>query len=156
MDTNEAPKNKASETKESSRADLVLSKGQVAATARVADPQVKPKGQYKKRRTFSAAYKQRILAAYEACETVQERGKLLRGEGLYHSRICAWRDQQAAGKLSSSRKAKGEKRSDHLARENERLKKQLAQAQAIIDIQKKVSELLGTPIHSLEKNERES
>jgi transposase len=44
-------------------------------------------------------------------------------------------------------------RTDHMAREIEQLKKKLAQAQAIIDLQKKVSELLGTHILSHDSSE---
>jgi hypothetical protein len=55
------------------------------------------------RRTFTAAYKARILAAFNALpEGSTERGALLRQERLYHSHIEHWRKQQDAGTLPSS------------------------------------------------------
>lgn len=111
----------------------------------VADPQVKPKKNNALRRSFDPGYKSRILAAYDACSNVAERGALLRREGLYHSCIIAWRKQQAKGKLKA--KASGNTpRMDHLLHENAQLKKKLAQAEAILELQKKVSELLGNHI----------
>ena len=55
-----------------------------------------------KRRTFTAAYKARILAAFDALpEGSPERGALLRKERLYHSHLEDWRRQQAAGCVHS-------------------------------------------------------
>jgi hypothetical protein len=117
------------------------------------DTQVKPKRSYAPRRRFDAAYKQRILLAYNACSNAAERGALLRREGLYHARIAAWRNDLAGDKLNNKRQASAKLRTDHLVREVEQLKKKLAQAEAIIDLQKKVSELLGTHILPHESNE---
>ncbi|HEY4831171.1 MAG TPA: hypothetical protein VIH61_01225 [Waddliaceae bacterium] len=117
------------------------------------DTQVKPKRSYAPRRRFDAAYKQRILLAYNACSNAAERGALLRKEGLYHARIAAWRNDLAEDKLNNKRQAFTKLRTDHLVREVEQLKKKLAQAEAIIDLQKKVSELLGTHILPHESNE---
>lgn len=110
------------------------------------DSQVKVRRHYSPRRSFDTAYKLRVLSAYDACETIAERGALLRKEGLYHSRISAWKQQLNNSKLNSGRKKLKALRTDHLIRENEQLKKKLAQAEAIIDLQKKVSELLGRHI----------
>ena len=110
------------------------------------DPQVKPKKHYSTRRSFDTAYKLRVLAAFDACESAVERGALLRKEGLYHSRITAWKQQFGNSKLTSEKKKSKTLRTDHLVRENAQLKKKLAQAEAIIDLQKKVSELLGKHI----------
>jgi len=53
-----------------------------------------------KRRTFTAAYKARILAAFDALpEGSPERGELLRRERLYHSHLEHWRGQQEKGTL---------------------------------------------------------
>jgi hypothetical protein len=57
------------------------------------DTQVKSKRPYAPRRRFDASYKQRILAAYNTCQSAAERGALLRREGLYHARIAAWRTE---------------------------------------------------------------
>ena len=52
------------------------------------------------RRKFTTEYKLKFLAAYEACDNSLARGELLRKEGLYQSRITAWRQQRDAGKFS--------------------------------------------------------
>ncbi len=114
------------------------------------DPQVKAVS--KSRRTFSKAYKLKILVAYDACCNQSERGALLRREGLYYSRIADWRKKFGAN-AEDKKSAVRTQRTDHLVREVEQLKKKLAQAQAVIDLQKKVSELLGTHILSHENNE---
>ena len=120
------------------------------------DPQVKPKKQYAPRRLFDTAYKTRILAAYAACSDATARGALLRREGLYYARIAAWRHQQANGKTNVVKGKKNAERIDHLIRENEQLKKKMAQVEAIVDLQKKVSELLGMQILSHENSEVKS
>jgi transposase len=80
-----------------------------------------------KRRTFTAAYKARILAAYDALpEGSPERGALMRKERLYHSHIEHWRKQQGNGRLSASTgKPKKDAASEELTRlraENKKLK----------------------------------
>ena len=124
---------------------------QVDADKSVApDPQVKATGT--PRRKFTNAYRLKILTAYDACSNASERGALLRRESIYSSRITAWRNQLGlndGGKKAIAKTA----RIDHMAREIEQLKKKLAQAQAVIDLQKKVSELLGTHILSHDSSE---
>jgi transposase len=114
------------------------------------DPQVKAAS--RTRRTFTKAYKLKILATYDACSNASERGALLRREGLYQTRITCWRKQFGSNEVVSKSATKTQ-RTDHLVREVEQLKKKLAQAQAVIDLQKKVSELLGTHILSHESSE---
>jgi transposase len=80
-----------------------------------------------KRRTFTKAYKARILAAYDALpDGSAERGALLRGERLYHSHIEHWRKQRDQGTLASSTgQPKRSAESEELARlraENRKLK----------------------------------
>ena len=120
------------------------------------DSQVKIRKDYSPRRSFNTAYKLRILSAYNNCESTSERGALLRKEGLYHSRIYAWKLQLENSKLNGKKQERDALRTDHLARENEQLKKKLAHAEAIIDLQKKISDLLGTHILPLEKSESKS
>jgi len=97
------------------------------------------------RRTFSAEYKQRIVAKADQCAH-GELGALLRREGLYHSQIAAWRKAVANGTLGTKKRGpvadpdRAEKR--RLERENERLRRKLADAEAIIDAQKKLAALL--------------
>lgn len=151
-------------TTNNNKNDLILTKVLEATspTARsteslVIDPQVKVPRKYKARRSYDTAYKLRILSAYDACENALERGALIRKEGLYHSRICAWKKQLENSKLGEQKKSsQAALRTDYLIRENEQLKKKLAQAEAIIDIQKKVSELLGMHILPHEYNEAKS
>ena len=114
------------------------------------DPEVLPSSS---RRRFTTAYKQRIVLEAEACRESGRIGALLRREGLYSSHLAAWRKQ-----LATAPKLRGRKPQDpalaaqlesnrKLAGENARLKRRLAQAEAIIDIQKKVSQLLGIPLN---------
>ena len=105
------------------------------------------------RRRFTAEYKLRILREADQCKGPGEVGALLRREGLYSSNLSAWRQQRdRGGLLARKRGRKGrsesEKRVEQLEHENARLRKQLEQAETIISVQKKVSELLGI---SLEK-----
>lgn len=105
------------------------------------------------RRKFTAEYKLRILAKADACETHGQVGALLRREGLYSSHLSRWRARQRAGALGAlSPKKRGpepdpvvpfKKRVSDLERENVSLRKELVQARTIIDVQKKVSGLLG-------------
>ncbi len=123
----------------------------------IEDPQVKTKKRYSPRRTFSAAHKLRILSAYNICETASERGAFLRREGLYYSSIATWKIELANGNLTGNKKRLNTTlRTDHLVKENEQLKKKLAKVEAIIEIQKKVSELLGMHILPQESNEEKS
>ena len=109
-----------------------------------------------KRRHFSAEYKLRILEEAEACRAPGEVGALLRREGLYSSQLTAWRQARREGSLQALAKARGPRgrRRDPVARENERLRQEnarlqrrLEQAQAILEIQKKASEILGIPLN---------
>ncbi len=102
-----------------------------------------------RRRKYSWAYKIRILAEAEQCQR-GEVGALLRREGLYSSMLSKWRQQKTAGKLdgpsgSQEQKVKDQtKELKRLRRENARLQAQLAQAEAIIEVQKKLSALLDS------------
>ncbi len=119
----------------------------------VTDPEVKQKRTYAPRRTYDNAYKARILATFDAFDNPKARSAFLRQEGLYYSRITAWKREQEMVKSKKSKQAKSQPRIDHLAREVAQLKKKLAQAEAIIALQKKVSELLGTHILPHESSE---
>jgi len=110
------------------------------------------------RRQFSAEYKLRILREADACKKHGELGQLLRREGLHSSHLSTWRRQQydlekyGAVVRSGSRRA-AELRVKQLERENARLKKKLERAEAIVQIQKKASELLGIPLSHLDSDE---
>jgi transposase len=119
------------------------------------DPQVNLRNKKAQRRTFSHAEKLRLLEAFETCENATARGEFLRKEGLYYVTISNWKKARALGQLTSNRKNKSDNSSkfEQLLRENERLKKKLSQANAVLELQKKVSELLGIHILPHENNE---
>jgi transposase-like protein len=108
------------------------------------DPQTVPQAE---RRHFSTEYKARILAEADACTERGQIGALLRREGLYSSHLDKWRKQRAQGQLGPQKRGrKADPQAAELARlrqENERLQARLQQAEAIIEVQKKLSELLG-------------
>ena len=113
------------------------------------DPEVVVKAQ---RRRFTAAYKQRILQEADAATQPGAVGALLRREGLYSSHLSTWRHQRAQGELQGLTPAKRGRHVDpqaaeivRLQRETDRLTAQLARAELIIEVQKKVSQLLGLP-----------
>ena len=115
----------------------------------IPDPEVVPKAE---RRRFTAEYKRRILQAADACAQPGEVGTLLRREGLYSSHLTTWRQQRQRGELHGLTPAKRGRKADpqaaeiaRLQRETERLKAQLARAELIIDVQKKLSQMLGLP-----------
>jgi transposase len=109
------------------------------------DPQVAQKAA---RRRFTAEYKRRIALEAESCQLPGEIGALLRREGLYSSVLQRWRRQLREESLSSSEKSNSKpspaQEVARLKRENERLKERLRQAELIIDVQKKVSEMMQT------------
>lgn len=117
------------------------------------------------RRRFSAAYKLKIVQEAERCIEHGQIGAMLRREGLYHSHLDKWRKLRDKGALHGlTAKKRGpkappvnlhEKQMKQLQRENARLQKKLAKAQAIIDFQKKVHALLGSPLPEMDEEERE-
>ena len=139
------------ERKEPIQADesLIISKGESEKSpqkTQAVEPQVKAvSGQKTVRRKFSRAEKLKIITVFDACVDALERGTFLRKNGLYYSSITKWRKELEGQKTSDSnvKKQKCMQENNQLQRENKRLKKQLAQAEAIIEIQKKVSELLS-------------
>ena len=121
------------------------------------DPEVPAKAV---RRRFTAEQKLRVLTLADACKEPGCLGKLLRREGLYASNLDTWRGQRDRGVLSAlAPKKRGRKESvrdplhaenEKLRRENERLTNRLRQAEIIIDVQKKISQILGIPLATLE------
>jgi len=113
------------------------------------------------RRRFTAEYKLHILTLADACREPGSLGALLRREGLYASNLKTWRQQRERGVLSAlTPKKRGRKESvrnplvaenEKLRRENERITKRLRQAEIIIDVQKKVSQILGIPLATPEE-----
>lgn len=104
------------------------------------------------RRRFTAAYKLQILEAAAACTKPGELGALLRREGLYSSHLSAWRAAARRGEVAGLAQRRGPKPTppDPNAKRIAALERQLAEATAraerlelIVELQKKVSQLLG-------------
>lgn len=124
------------------------------------DPEVPEKAA---RRRFTVEYKLQILRQAEVCGDGGGVGALLRREGLYSSHLTTWRRQRDAGILSGLRpKPRGRKanpihplevENEQLRKENSRLQKRLKQAGLIIEVQKKISQMLGIPLETFEKGE---
>lgn len=103
-----------------------------------------------KRRQFSVEDKRRLVAQYDSAPR-GERGAFLRRNGLYISYIDDWRKQiDGAVNQALEPQKRGPKPQPkpapellRLQRENARLKAQLSQARKVIEVQKKISEILG-------------
>ena len=115
------------------------------------------------RRRFTGDYKQRILSEVDAALDSRTIGRILRREGLYSSHLTTWRkmrDQSQRAALEPRKR--GPKPSPKnplqaevtkLTRENVRLNKKLRRAELIIDLQKKVSQILGITLPVLEESD---
>ena len=111
-----------------------------------------------KRRRFSASYKIEILRQIDACSEPGEVSALLRREGLYSSTVSGWRRQREKGVLAGLEpKKRGRKQKPHdlrdkvietQKREIRVLKRKLDQANRVVEIQKKVSSLLGISLEN--------
>ena len=112
------------------------------------------------RRRFSAKYKMQILAEAAACTAPGEIGALLRREGLYSSHLTKWRLQAERGQLAGLQpKKRGpvprvadprDKRVAELEKELGKVTRRAERAEALVEIQKKLSELLGIALPALE------
>jgi transposase-like protein len=115
------------------------------------------------RRRFTTEYKLSILRQADQCRNPGDLGALLRREGLYSSHLTTWRRQREDGILSGLQpKKRGRKpnpihplqdENTRLRKENLRLQKRLKRAELIIDIQKKISQMLGIPLKNPELGE---
>jgi transposase len=118
------------------------------------DPEVPEKA---KRRRFSAEYKLATLHEADRCTEPGQIGALLRRERLYSSHLVDWRRQRDTGALEALARKRGPKPADPARVEVERLRRaneRLAQAEKIIEIQGKVSELLGLPLDPASDDEQ--
>lgn len=121
------------------------------------NPEVVPRA---KRRSFTVAYKLWVLEEADKCYKPGQIGALLRREGLYSSHLTSWRRQRKAGELAGlTSKKRGRKRDEEAAemtklrKENEGLRRQLQQAELIIDAQKKLSQALSLAMGGEESGE---
>jgi len=127
--------------------------------ATVPDPEVNAKAT---RRRFSSEYKLRILQEADSSD-YGGLAALLRREGLYSSHLTKWRQQRDQAEIAGLEPRKRGRRAiprnplaaenDRLQRENRRLGKRLRQAEIIIDVQKKLCDILGLTVPPIEQNE---
>lgn len=115
-----------------------------------------------KRRTFTAAYKQRILVEADATTQFGGIGALLRREGLYSSHLAKWRQERQSGTLKAlTPHTRGPKPKlnaqdaelQQLRRDFARQTELLRKATIVIDIQKKVGALLGWPLPTADQED---
>ena len=107
------------------------------------------------RRRFTAEYKRKILQEADACREPGAIGALLRREGLDSSNLPTWRAQRERGEvagLTPKKRGPAPKPKNPLAskvaaleRAVSREKARADRAEALVALQKKVAELLGTP-----------
>jgi len=114
-----------------------------------------------RRRRFTAEYKQRILHEVDATTARGAMGALLRREGLYSSHLTTWRADAERGQLAALKpKQRGpkpmrvdarDKRIVELERDVARLGRRAERAEAIVEVQKKLSQLLGIALPTAEE-----
>ena len=118
----------------------------LADAARLDDGTVSPRADRPKRRTFTAEYKARVLAEYDAADRI-ERGAILRREGLYSSHIAEWRKAAEAGAtaaLGPKARDRRDREVEQLRARAERAEAELARTRAALDIVGKAHALLET------------
>ena len=107
------------------------------------------------RRRFTVEYKRKIVREADACKTPGTVGALLRREGLYSSHLTTWRAARERGELAGTPKKRGpvrrvadprDKRITELGRENTHWRKRAERAEALVELQKQIAALLGTPL----------
>ena len=107
------------------------------------------------RRRFTREYKRRVVREADACNTPGAVGALLRREGLYSSHLATWRAARDRGELAGPARKRGpiprvvdprDTRIVELEREIARWQKRAERAEALVEVQKKVAALLGTPL----------
>ncbi len=107
------------------------------------------------RRQFTVEYKRKIVREADGCKTPGAIGALLRREGLYSSHLTTWRAARERGELAGAPTKRGparrvsdprDKRIADLERESTRWRKRAERAEALVELQKQVAALLGTPL----------
>ena len=101
------------------------------------------------RRRFSKTYKLQMLGLAEACESPGQIGLLLRREGLYSSHLTSWRRWRRTYMTdpNSTKQTSKELRNENarLKRENVRLQLKLKRAEGLLELQKKLAEMMDRP-----------
>jgi len=108
------------------------------------------------RRRFTVEYKRRLLKEADRCLRPGEIGALLRREGLYSSALTTWRAARERGELAglaAKKRGPRDKRADPRDRKITAQEREIAQwkaraqrAEALVEIQKKFSEMVGVPL----------
>ena len=107
------------------------------------------------RRRFTLQYKRTIVREADGGKTPGAIGALLRREGLYSSHLTVWRAARERGDLAGTAKKRGparraadprDQRIGELERECTRWQKRAERAEALVELQKQVAALLGTPL----------
>lgn len=117
------------------------------------DPAARPR-----RRTFTGEYKLKILAEYDAADA-EERGALLRREGLYTSHISEWRKARDRGTLTGparKRKTAEQVELEKLRKRNERLEAELKKTKLALEITGKAHALLELLSESADDEDKRS
>jgi transposase-like protein len=106
------------------------------------------------RRRFTVEYKRKIVREADSCKTPGAVGALLRREGLYSSHLTVWRAARERGELAGLVTKRGpvpqtpdprDKKIAELEREAARWRRRAERAEALVEVQKKLAALLGTP-----------
>ena len=116
-----------------------------------------------RRRQFSASYKLEILEEADRCTNSGAIGALLRREGLYSSHLTVWRAARRKGSLAQLSRKRGTKPKEspetkeveRLRKENARLRRELEKAKTVIEVQKKLSDMLGIDLNNPESDEKD-
>ena len=107
------------------------------------------------RRRFTVEYKRKIVREADTRKTWGAVGALLRREGLYSSHLTTWREARERGKLAGAPTKRGpvrrvvdprDKKLAEQAREINRWQQRAARAEALVQLQKQMAALLGTPL----------
>ena len=107
------------------------------------------------RRRFTVEYKRKIVREADACKTPGTVGALLRQEGLYSSHLTTWRAARERGKLAGVPTKRGpvrrvddppDRRITEVERERTRWQQRAERAEALVELQKQMAALLGTPL----------
>jgi transposase len=109
------------------------------------------------RRRFTVEYKRKVVREADACKTSGAVGALLRREGLYSSHLTTWRGARERGELAGAPTKRGparrvvdprDKKLAEQEREIGRWRKSAERAEALVELQKQMAALLGTPLAS--------
>ena len=107
------------------------------------------------RRRFTVEYKRKVVREADGCKTPGAVGALLRREGLYSSHLTTWRAARERGEWAGAPKKRGparrvvdprDKKLAEQAREINRWQTRAERAEALVELQKQVAALLGTPL----------